>query len=98
MYIHGKANTRMLLLLYVDDISLAFPRTVVAVAADIKAKLATKYKITNLGAAKQFLSIQITNDDDGIALGQPEFFHWHDPETVRHGGSKRRSCTDEYQC
>ena len=27
VYIHGKANTRMLLLLYVDNISLAYPRT-----------------------------------------------------------------------
>ena len=33
------------------------------------------YKITNLGAAKQFLGIQITNDDDasGISLGQKAF-------------------------
>ena len=36
-----------------------------AAAAAIKAKLAAKYKITNLDAAKQFLGIQITNDDDG---------------------------------
>ena len=75
MYIHGKANTRMLLLLYVDDISLAYPRTVAAAAAAIKAKLAAKYKITNLGAAQQFLGIQIFHgSDDGhsasIALDQ----------------------------
>ena len=74
VYIHGKANTRMLLLLYVDDISLAYPRTVAAAAAAIKAKLAAKYKITNLGAAQQFLGIQIFHgSDDGhstsIALG-----------------------------
>ena len=73
VYIHGKANTRMLLLLYVDDISLAYPRAVAVAAAAIKAKLAAKYKITNLGTAKQFLGIQITNDDDGIALGQKAF-------------------------
>ena len=63
----------MLLLLYVDDISLAYPRTVAAAAAAIKAKLAAKHKITNLGTAKQFLSIQITNDDDTITLGQKTF-------------------------
>ena len=33
VYIHGKANTRMLLLLYVDDISLAYPRTEAAAVA-----------------------------------------------------------------
>ena len=59
----------MLLLLYVDDISLAYPQTVAVVAAAIKAKLAARYKMSNLGTAKQFLSIQITNDDH-IALSQ----------------------------
>ena len=35
-------------------------------AAAIKAKLAAKYKITNLGAAQQFLGIQIFHgSDDG---------------------------------
>ena len=63
----------MLLLLYVDDISLAYPRTVAAAVAAIKAKLAAKYKIANLGTAKQFLGIQITNNDDGIALSRNAF-------------------------
>ena len=68
----------MLLLLHVDDIFLAYPRTEAAAAAAIKAKLAAKYKITNLGAAQQFLGIQIFHgSDDGhstsIALGQKAF-------------------------
>ena len=69
MYVHGINNTRILLLLYVDDISLAYTRTVDTAAAEVKTKLAAKYKIANLGVAKQFFGIQITNDDDGIALG-----------------------------
>ena len=67
-------NTRMLLLLYVDNISLAHPRTVDTTAAEVKAKLAAKYKITNLSVAIQFFGIQITSDDDGIALC-PEGLH-----------------------
>ena len=68
----------MLLLLYVDIISLEYPRTVVAAATAIKAKLGAKYRITNLGAAQQFLGIQISHGSDGghgasIALGQKAF-------------------------
>ena len=44
-----------------------------AAAVEIRPKLAAKYKIANLGTAKQFLGIQITNDDDGIALSRNAF-------------------------
>ena len=74
VYVYGKGNKRMLLLLYVDDISLAYPGTVAAAAADIKAKLAVKYKITNLGTMQQFLGIQIFHSNrTSIALGQRAF-------------------------
>ena len=52
----------MLLLLYVDDISMAYPSNAAAVVKNIKAKLSDKYRITNLGAARQFLRIEITSD------------------------------------
>ena len=51
----------MLLLLYVNDISMAYPSNAAAVVKNIKAKIADKYRIMNLGAARQFLGIEITS-------------------------------------
>jgi hypothetical protein len=73
VYVYGKGKARMLLLLYVDDMSMAYSKAMSAAAADIKAKLGIKYKITNLGAARQFLGIEITRNGTDIALGQRAF-------------------------
>ena len=66
LYIYREGTALVLLLLYVNDISMACPRNAVAVVKNIKAKLADKYRITNLGTARQFLGIEITS---GIAEG-----------------------------
>ena len=51
----------MLLLLYADDISLAYASSAIKAVDNIKAKLAAKYRITNLGPARQFLGIETTS-------------------------------------
>ena len=40
---------RVLLLLYLDDMSIAYPGTAATIAKEIKRRLAEKYKVTNLG-------------------------------------------------
>ena len=67
----GRPGPSILLLLYVDGISVAYPSNATATVKDIKAKLATKYKMTNLGAARQFLGIKIQGGGGGaISLCQ----------------------------
>jgi len=64
----------MLLLLYVDDMLLAYASTAAKEAEEIKQALAATYKITNLGTARQFLGIEIHYETDGsISLGQRVF-------------------------
>ena len=48
LYIYG-AGPSQVLLLYVDDISLAYASTAIKAVDNIKAKLAAKHRITNLG-------------------------------------------------
>jgi len=63
----------ILILLYVDDISMSCPETATKAAIKVKAKLLEKYKITNLGPARQFLSIEIHHNGTGINLGQKSY-------------------------
>jgi len=62
----------ILILLYVDDISMSYLQTATKAAIEVKAKLSEKYKITNLGPARQFLGIEIHRGEIGtrISLGQ----------------------------
>ena len=70
---------RILLLLYVDDMSIAYAGTAATIAKEIKRRLAEKYKVTNLGTAKQFLGIEISTETSGkqahkeISLGQKAY-------------------------
>ena len=79
LYIHGQGNMRVLLLLYVGDMSIAYPSTAATIAKEIKRSLAEKYKVTNLGMAEQFLGIEINTETSGkqahkeISLGQKAF-------------------------
>ena len=79
LYIYREGTTLVLLLLYVDDISMAYPSNTAAVVKNIKAKPADKYRITNLGAVRQFLGIEsasgISEDTNRptISLGQRAF-------------------------
>ena len=78
LYIHGQGDIRVLLLLYVDDMSIAYPSKAAAIAKEIKRKLAEKYKVTNLGTTKQFLGIEINSEINSetskqISLGQKAY-------------------------
>ena len=80
LYIYGAGPSRVLLLLYVDGISLAYASSAIKAVENIKAKLAAKYRITNLGPARQFLGIEITSestrestDSYTVSLGQSAF-------------------------
>jgi len=63
----------ILILLYVDDISMSYPEAAAKAAIEVKAKLSEKYKITNLGPARQFLSIEIHRNSTGVSLGQKAY-------------------------
>jgi len=65
----------ILILLYVDDISMSYPQAAAKAAIEVKAKLSEKYKITNLGLAREFLGIEIYRheNDTGIRLGQKAY-------------------------
>jgi len=68
-------SDRILILLYVDDISMAYPDAATKAAIEVKAKLSEKSKITNLGPARHFLGIEIYHDEigTGIGLGQKAY-------------------------
>jgi hypothetical protein len=71
----------ILMLLYVDDVSMLYPEDATKAAIEVKARLSEKYKITNLGPARQFLGIKIhceenstsTGPSTTISLGQKTF-------------------------
>jgi hypothetical protein len=65
----------ILMLLYVDDISMLHPKDATKAARDVKARLSEQYKITNLSAARQFLGIKIHCKENGTSnsLGQKAF-------------------------
>jgi hypothetical protein len=69
----------ILMLLYVDNISMLYPEDATKVAIEVKARRSEKYKIRNLGPACQFLGIGIhceencTGTSTGISLGQKAF-------------------------
>jgi len=58
----------ILILLYVDNISMSYPEAATKAAIEVKAKLSEKYEIRNLGPACQFLGIEIHCEDTGISL------------------------------
>ena len=65
------------MVLYVDDILLLsrFPDLI----GEIKAKLAGKYKLNDLGCARQFLGLEITKGPGYLFLHQEHFI-----QTVLH--------------
>jgi hypothetical protein len=65
----------ILILLYVDDISMSCPEAATKAAIQVKAILSDKYKIKNLGPARQFLGIEIYRHEigTGISLGQKAY-------------------------
>jgi len=83
----------ILILLYVDDISMSNLEATAKAAVQVKAKLSEKYKITNLGPACRFLGMKIHRDSTGVGLQQifyiiisPRRFsmeHTHDVSTPK---------------
>jgi hypothetical protein len=67
----------ILMLLYIDDISMLYPEDTTKAAIEVKAWLEEKYKITNLGPACQLLGIEYHRKEictgPGISLGQKAF-------------------------
>jgi len=65
----------ILMFSYVDDISMLYPKDATKAVIEVKARLSEKYKITNLGPARQFLGIEKHRNDNGtgISLGQNAF-------------------------
>jgi len=65
-FIQSKADPNLylrsdgiLMLLYVDDISMLYTKDTTKAAIAVKARLSEKYNNTNLGPARQFLGIEI---------------------------------------
>jgi len=65
----------ILILLYVDDISMPYPEAATKAAIEVKVTLSEKYKITNLGPARQLLGMENYRDENGtgISLGQKAY-------------------------
>jgi len=59
----------ILMLLYIDDISMLYPIDVTKAGIEVKARLSEKYKITNLSPARQFLGIEIHFKQNGNCTG-----------------------------
>jgi len=58
----------LLILLYVDDISMFYPEATAKAAIEVTAKLSEKYKIKNLGPAQQYLGIKIHCNGIGVSM------------------------------
>jgi len=54
----------ILMLLYVDDISILYTKDATKAAIKVQARLSEKYKITNLGPARQSLGINIHREEN----------------------------------
>jgi hypothetical protein len=57
LYLRGDG---ILILLYVDDISMSYPEAAAKAAIEVNAKLSEKYKITNLDPATNFTALKST--------------------------------------
>lgn len=64
-------TTRLLILLYVDDILLTAPSMEIVEA--MKNKLKSHYRMSDLGPAKRYLGIEIVRHEDYIAIHQQSF-------------------------
>jgi hypothetical protein len=68
----------ILMLLYLNNITMLYPEDATKAAIKVKARLSEKYKITNLSPARQFLGIEIHHEENStgtspgtvISLGQ----------------------------
>jgi len=63
----------ILILLYVDDISVSYLEDPANATIEVKAKFSQKYKIKNLCPARQFLGIEIHRDDTAVPLSHKAY-------------------------
>jgi hypothetical protein len=65
----------ILMLLYLDDLSMLYPQDATKAVIDVQTRLPEKSNITNHGLAHQFLGIEIHREENGIgiSLGQKDF-------------------------
>jgi hypothetical protein len=69
--LYTKGDTH--LLLYVDDILLFYPDAGKCDAKLVTNALMAKFKMKDLGVARQFLGLEISRDSDTISLGQEKY-------------------------
>jgi len=59
-YLHSDG---ILMLWYIDNISMLYAKDATKAAIEVKARLSEKFKITNLGPSRQFLGIEIHHEE-----------------------------------
>jgi hypothetical protein len=65
-YLH---SDNIMILLYVDNISMSYAKAATKAGIEVKVKLSEKFKITNIGPPYQFLGIKIHRDGTAVSLG-----------------------------
>jgi hypothetical protein len=70
LYLHSDGS---LILLYVDNSSMSYAEAATQTVIEVNAKLWEKYKITNQGLARQFLSVKIHRDSTRVILSQKAY-------------------------
>ena len=70
LYYKVEEGNPMILLLYVDDL---FVIGMDGLIVDTKRKLATEFKMKDLGMMRYFLGMEVWQDADGISLGQGKY-------------------------
>jgi len=91
LYLH---SDWILILLYVDNISISYPEVATKAAIEVQVKLLEIYQITNLGPACKFLGIKMHHDRTGVSLNQKGYIN--SPQTIQHGADSR--CLDTHGC
>jgi hypothetical protein len=70
LFTKKEGNDLLIILIYVDDGLIVGPR---AHVDKIKSFLFKRFKMRNLGEAKKFLSLEISKNDDYVAINQQSF-------------------------
>jgi len=63
----------ILILVYVHDISMSYPKAMTKAAIEVNAKLSEQFKITQLGPARQFLGIVMHHNGTRVSLRQKTY-------------------------
>jgi hypothetical protein len=63
----------IVMLLYVDDIAMLYPKAISNVSIEVKARVSDVYKTMNLGPACQFFGIEIYRNCTRVSLRQKSY-------------------------